>query len=370
MSESQRTIVLASGGTGGHIFPAEALAVELKNRGDNVILLTDKRYKNYAGELNKLESHVISTSTIGGGIFNKMKGAVDVMAGFMQAYGLLNKIKPDVVVGFGGYPSFPTMMAALKQGRKTIIHEQNSMLGKANYVLARKVDVIATSFKEVSGIEDRDMDRVILTGNPVRQTIKTLRDMQYPELREDGILRILVTGGSQGASIFSTVVPEAIKMLPSDFRKRIRVDQQCRPNDLAIAKEIYDEIGVSADLATFFNDMPSRLASAHIVIARSGASTLAELTVAGRPVIMVPFPHAKDDHQSVNANALEDVGGGWVIPEGAFTPASLSSRLENFLNLPETLKEAAENAKKAGMPDADRNLADLVDKVYNASSVR
>lgn len=370
-SANRKVIVLASGGTGGHIFPAEALARELKSRDYNPILITDDRYLKYSSNIKDLESHVIRSSTIERGFFKRLLAAFNIALGYFQARRLLKTLNPSVVIGFGGYPSFPTMLAGIRFAKKkpsvkTVIHEQNSMLGKANYVLAPKVDVIATSFSDVSGVSDDDVKKVNLTGNPVRSSIKHLQDMQYPELLEDGTLRILITGGSQGASIFSRVVPEALKLLPDDFRSRIRIDQQCRGADLESAKSAYKEIGVSADLTTFFNDMPSRLASAHLVIARSGATTLAELTVAGRPIIMVPYPYSTDGHQMVNANSLEDNGGGWVIPEDAFTPEALASRLEAFLNLPAKLNEAAENAKKSSIPDADKNLADLVETLANS----
>jgi len=363
-----KNIILASGGTGGHIFPAESLAAELKARGYNPVLITDKRYQNYKSDCVNLETHIINTGTFGSGLINKFKAGASIISGYFEARSLLKKYKPEVVIGFGGYPSFPTMYAAVNSGYKTILHEQNSMLGRTNDFLAGKVDRIATSFDDVSGLEEDDMGKVVLTGNPVRPAIKTLREMPYPSLQENGMLRILVTGGSQGASIFYQVIPEAMALLPADLRKRIRIDQQCRAADIDAARGLYDKIGVSADLATFFSDIPSRLASSHLLIARSGASTLAELSVAGRPAILVPYPHAKDDHQTVNANALEDAGGGWLMPEGAFSAEALAAKLESFLNLPDTLKDAAEKSKQAGRVDADKQLADLVEDLIGKKS--
>lgn len=358
-----KNIILASGGTGGHIFPAVALAAALKSRGYNPILVTDERYSNYAME-NSLETRMIKAGKPGGkGIFKLAGAVINMVIGYFQARSLLKQIKPLVVVGFGGYPSFPTMMAATRNGFKTIIHEQNSLLGRANHVLSSKVDYIATSFQQVIGIDEKDSGKIVLTGNPVRAAIKILREMPYPDFSDDGILKILITGGSQGASVFSKVVPEAMRLLPIEQRKRIRIDQQCRKADIEEVKKAYDELNVSADIKTFFNDIPARLASSHLVIARAGASTIAEIAVAGRPAILVPYPHAKDDHQTINANAIEDTGGGWLVPEEAFTKEALAARIESILNLPDKLKDTAKKISAAGIADADKNLADLVEKL-------
>lgn len=360
---NNETILLTAGGTGGHIFPAEALALELKSRGLSCALITDERYKNYIGNLKQFDAHVIRTGNFSGGILKRIKSIFNIFIGFYQSWRLIRRLNPSVVVGFGGYPSFPTMLVASWMGMRTIIHEQNSLLGHTNSVLSRKVDVIATSFKEVIGLDKEYANKVKLVGNPVRPSVASLRDMPYPDIQEEGILRILVIGGSQGASVFSRVVPEAIKLLPSALRTRIRIDQQCRADDLRDTKAAYEKLGVSADLATFFTDIPLRLGSAHLVITRSGASTLSEITVAGRPAIMVPYPNAKDNHQMINATALEDVGGGWVMPQDAFTPTALSTRIESFLNLPSTLVEAAQKSKQAGKPNSSKDLADIVQRM-------
>lgn len=362
-----KTIVLAAGGTGGHIFPAEALSEVLCERGYHVVLLTDKRCLDY-GVKHVPEVQVIQSSGLGGGLWKQLSGAVKLALGCLQARSRLRKLHPAVVVGFGGYPAFPTLWAALRGGYKTVIHEQNCLLGKVNYIFAPKVDVIATSFPEVSRLQENMVKKVVLTGNPVRHAIKALRKIPYPDIVEDGILRILVTGGSQGASIFSEVLPVTLEMLSPELRKRIRIDQQCREEDIEKVRTAYAGLSVSADLATFFNDIPTRLAAAHLVIARAGASTLAEIAVAGRPTIMVPYPHASDNHQMVNANALEDAGGGWVMPQESFTPEALSARLKAFLELPYTLREAAEKMQKAGISDADKQLADLVEGLAQQES--
>lgn len=361
MSEN-KTIVLASGGTGGHIFPAEALAEELKERGYTPVLITDSRHEQYVGKARKpYEARIIHAGTLRGNVLKRIAGMLEIIAGYFQARALLKKLKPAAVVGFGGYPSFPTMMAGRHLGLKSVIHEQNSRFGKVNALLAPKVDAVATSFPEMADVTDIVKAKITLTGNPVRPAVRSLRTLPYPDLNEDGTLHILIIGGSQGASVFAEVLPEAIALLPQPLRARLRIDQQCRPDDVKDVRKAYSALGINADIATFFRDLPVRLASAHLVITRAGASTVAELAVAGRPSILVPYPHATDDHQRGNATALEDAGGGWVMPQQAFTPTALSARLEAFLSLPSTLSEAAEKARSIGRPDAAKLLADVVE---------
>lgn len=363
MKSRSNIIVLAAGGTGGHIFPAEALAEALKERGYKPVLITDKRFGQYGGALKSQEFHIIRASNIGGGIVRKLKGVVNLGLGYFQARKLLAKLQPEAVVGFGGYPSFATMLAAAHKKVPTIIHEQNSLLGRANAMLAPKMDVIATSFPEVSGLTEKDRAKVTFTGNPVRPGVKALRNMEYPQFTEGSLLKLLVTGGSQGASVFARVLPEALKKLPEEVRKRLRIDQQCRPADIEETRKAYAALGVNADLNTFFSDIPARLAVSHLVIARAGASTLAELSVAGRPALLVPYPHAKDDHQSVNAQALENSGGGWVMKEPDFLPETLAKKLQQILAQPDLLNVAAARSRSIGQPDADRELAALVDNI-------
>lgn len=366
MTEDQQPIVLAAGGTGGHIFPAEALAEVLIKRGERVVLVTDPRFGHFqSGVLSQIEIRTIHAGSVGGSWHKKVLGAAGVLLGLAQARGVLKQLKPKAVVGFGGYPSFPTVFAAAGMGVPTIIHEQNSVLGRANRLLAGRVDVIATSFPNTQMLAEKDQEKVSPTGNPVRAGIRALRDVPYPMATQDGKMHILVTGGSQGATVFSQVVPEAIALLPASLRARVRLDQQCREADLESARARYAELSVNADLATFFVDVPARLAASHLVIARSGASTVSELAVAGRPAILVPYPQAMDNHQYHNATALEDVGGGWVISQDGFTPQALAARLESFLNTPELLTKAAANARGLGAPDAAEKLADLVSEVIS-----
>ena len=354
-------IILAAGGTGGHIFPAEALAEALLAMGERVILVTDKRFGHFkTGVLSQIETRTIRAGGMGGSLIHKAMSALGIVIGIFQAKRILAELKPKAVAGFGGYPSFPTVYAAAKLGIPTVIHEQNSVLGRANRLLASRVDCIATSFADTQMLSEKNKAKVVLTGNPVRTSIRALKDVPYATASQDGKLHILVTGGSMGASVFSSVVPGAIAKLPASLRARVRVDQQCREMDLAETRDAYQAAGVNADLESFFVDLPARLAGCHLVIARSGASTVSELGVSGRPAILVPLPTAMDNHQYYNANAFEDVGGGWVMTQDGFTVDSLSARLEGFLMAPATLAKAAENAKKCGSPDAAQKLAQLV----------
>lgn len=372
-------IVLAAGGTGGHIFPAEALAEELALLGEAVVLVTDKRFADYNtasydGVIGSIPIHYIHAGSLGGGVIKKLRGGLDVLVGIMQARKLLQKLKPKAVVGFGGYPSFPTMMAASQLGLNTIIHEQNSVLGKTNRVLCQRVKRIATSYDPTQRLPEDCHGKTVLTGNPVRAAVRALNQVPYPELQEDGTLRVLVMGGSQGAHIFSDLVPEAVKRLPEALRSRLRIDQQCRPADMEPTREAYQELGMQVDLAPFFTDVPARLAAAHLVISRAGASTVAELCCAGRPAVLVPYPQATDNHQYYNAQAVEDVGGGWVMPQEGFTVSALSSRLESILNLSASLQKAAREMQTLGKTNAAKDLAtlvmDLVEGVKSASSAK
>jgi UDP-N-acetylglucosamine--N-acetylmuramyl-(pentapeptide) pyrophosphoryl-undecaprenol N-acetylglucosamine transferase len=362
-SNNAPLIVLAAGGTGGHIFPAEALAEELQSSGLRVALITDSRFRDYKGALATIPRHTVRAGTFGRGILGKITAAADILLGIYQARKLLKRLRPIAVVGFGGYPSYPTMHAASSLKIPTIIHEQNSVLGRANRMLMNRVDSIATTFPDTRCIAPEVASKVTLTGNPVRAGICALYHVPYPEIMQDGHIRILVTGGSQGASIFSQVVPAAIAALPPPLRARVRVDQQCREQDVDTTRAAYVQMGVSADISTFFTDIPARLAAAHLVIARAGASTLAELTAAGRPAIVVPLPGAMDNHQYFNASSLEASGAGWTMPQDGFTAAALSARIEAFLSLPEALARAAEAARKAGKENAARALSALVLRV-------
>lgn len=355
-------IVLAAGGTGGHVFPAEALAESLLARGYRLALVTDSRGAAYGGVLGTVETHRLPLSRMSGGIAARVRSVVSIGASVFRARALLRRLAPSAVIGFGGYPSLPTVLAATRLGIPSAIHEQNAVLGRANRLLARRVSAIATSFPEVKFLGAELRERTTVTGNPVRPAIRAIRGCAYTVPANDKF-RILVVGGSQGASIFSKVVPAALAILAPPLRARIDIAQQARAEDLETARAAYAALGMSADLQPFFNDVPARLQAAHLVICRSGASTVAELAVAGRPAIMVPYPHATDDHQTANAKALAALGGGWVTLNPEFNAMSLAERLSALLADPAPLGRAAAAAHDAGRPDAAERLADLVQRL-------
>jgi UDP-N-acetylglucosamine--N-acetylmuramyl-(pentapeptide) pyrophosphoryl-undecaprenol N-acetylglucosamine transferase len=355
-------IVLAAGGTGGHVFPAQALAEALTARGWRIALVTDSRGTAFGESVAGVETHRIRAATFSGSIFTKLRGLVQLGLGLVQARNLLRRLAPSAAVGFGGYPSVPTMWAATSIRLPTLIHEQNAVLGRANRLLAPRVDRIATSFEHVQGIRADDRGKILLTGNPVRGAITAIATEPYPQRRSaDDPLALLVFGGSQGATILSDVVPAAVAALPAQTRQQLRVVQQCRAEDLERVRNAYSAADVQAELAPFFDDMPARLAAAHLVVARAGASTIAEVTSAGRPVLLVPYRHAMDDHQTANARAIETIGSGWMLAEDDFTPDSLASRLQDCLATPDLLTKAAAAALNAGRTNAAGSLADATE---------
>lgn len=359
MNEADLPIILATGGTGGHVFPAQALARTLKNRGYRLVLITDRRGDAYGGLLGDLETHSISAGGISGrGFMARISGILKLGIGLLQARRLLKRLHPRAVIGFGGYPSVPTMVAAAQRRSKTMIHEQNAVLGRANRMLASRADRIATGFDDTAMLREAYRERAVRVGNPVRPEIIAAAT-PYKSPATDGPVEILVVGGSQGASVFGELIPPALSALPESMRRRLRVTQQCREN-IAGIERVYAEAGIKAELAPFFDDIPARLARAHLVISRSGASTVAELAAAGRPAIMIPYPHAIDDHQRENAGRLCDAGGGWLMPQDSLTSETLSGLIRSLIEAPEKLARAAACAARTGIPDAAERLADEV----------
>lgn len=362
---SARHFVLAAGGTGGHIMPAFALATELKKRGHHVALVTDERGAAVPGTFKEGEKHILPAGRLSGGPVGWLKAARAIWTGRDMAGRLYESFAPSAVIGFGGYPALPALLAAFKAGVPTAVHEQNAVLGRVNRLIAGKVDAVATSYKQVRRLKPGHGDKAHLVGNPVRDEILALRSQPFPALTEDGIFRVLVTGGSQGASVLSDVVPDGLAMLPLSFRRRMQVTQQCREEDIERVERRYAELGIPADLATYLPDLPERLGWAHIVIARAGASTIAELTVAGRPAILVPLPIATDDHQTANAKEMAAGGGARVIRQSDFTPSELAKQMQKLGLEPDALMNAAGRARAAGYPEATRDLADLVERLGN-----
>lgn len=354
-------IVLAAGGTGGHVFPAEALAAELIGRSYRLALVTDRRGGTYGGTLGDLETFRIRAGGIAGKrITARIESVVELGLGTLQARSLLGRLKPGAVVGFGGYASVPTMMAATWGGFATAIHEQNAVLGRANRLLAPRVSRVAVSIDGTAAVPAAAKAKVVLTGMPVRPAVIAMRNTPYAPITGDGPIRLLVTGGSQGARVLSDVVPAALAKLNAPLKARLAVTQQCRAEDLDRVRAAYGQAGIKADLASFFDDIPERLAAAHLLIARAGASTVAELTAIGRPAILVPYPHAIDNHQFANAQAVDEAGAGWLMAEDVFTAERLAGRLDALFSNPVHLAQAAAAARRIGRPDAAAALADLV----------
>lgn len=355
------TYVLTAGGTGGHMFPAIALAGEMLKRGHRAALLTDARGAEYGKRVAGLDIHLVpSASPSRGGLLGKLSSVFTLARGALVAGRKLRALHPRAVVGFGGYGAFPTSFIAARQHLPLVLHEQNAYLGLANRKLARDAKGIAVAFDDVLAVPKSGVT-IERTGNPVRAEIVAVRDVPYAAPTEK--LRLLVTGGSQGATVFSDVVPAAIAKLEPAQRARIEIVQQCRAEDLSRVKAAYEAIGVAATLKSFFDDMPSRIAQAHLAICRSGASTVAELTTAGRPAILVPFPSAADDHQTHNARAVAKAGGAWLMPQPSFTADALAAQFVEFLHAPGQLAAAAAKARAFGVPDAAQRLADFVERL-------
>lgn len=358
-----RLAVVAAGGTGGHMFPAEALARALTDRGWRVALATDARGARYAENFPAEERIALEAATFKpGDLVGMARAGLRIQTGMAQAHKAFKRLDPAVVVGFGGYPSLPALLAARGQRRPTVIHEQNAVLGRVNRFLAPKVDAVACAFPTLMRVPRKVRSQVV--GNPVRSDIRELHALRYPEL--GGTICILVTGGSQGARLLSESVPAAIINLPEDLRLRVRVEQQTRIENLDQARQVYADAGVEAEVAPFFRRMAMRLAGAHLVIGRAGASTVCELAVAGKPSILIPLKIAADDHQTHNAKLLADAGAAEVIPEARFTSEVLGETLRAMLSHPEDLRRRAVAAKSVAAPDAAERLADLVERTARA----
>ena len=357
--------VLAAGGTGGHMIPAHALAAELKSRGHGVLLITDDRGSRFPGLFDGVPVHILPAGRLGGGPVGWMKALVSVAKGRAEAKRLYREHTPDAVVGFGGYPAFPSLLAASAMRIPTVLHEQNAVLGRVNRLLAGEAEAIGTAYDQIDRLKPKFRSKTVLVGNPVRAEIAKLGELPFPPFDEIAPLKILVTGGSQGASILSQVVPEGLGMLEPSLRRRLQVVQQCRPDDIERVRKQYAELGIPAELMTYIEDMDAKLADAHLIIGRAGASTIAELTAAGRPAILIPFAAATDDHQTANAREMVKAGGARAIQQSNFTPEVLARQIEALAMDPVALANAAARALTVGRPHAARDLADLVERVGN-----
>lgn len=362
------SVMLAAGGTGGHLFPALALAQELGRRGYAVDLMTDMRGDRYGSDFPAREIYLVPSATIGErrSALDTAGTAITLARGILTAYRQLASVKPGAVIGFGGYPSFPPVMAAWLRRIPTAIHEQNSVLGRANRLLASRVTAIATSFPSVRYLDANLERKVRLTGNPVRDAVIDWSMRAYVPPAPSGEFTLLVFGGSQGARFFSDLLPQAIALLKPETRSRLRIVQQCREEDLGRVRQAYAALEVDMELASFFRDLPEKMAAAHLVIGRAGASSVAELTVMGRPSILVPLPHAVDNDQLQNATQLARNGGASCIEQKDLTPERLASEIERLAAHPDELASMAAAAKSQGRADAVIRLADLVEELMGA----
>lgn len=360
------TIVIATGGTGGHLFPARALATELLSRGRRVALVTDSRAEAFTAGPGAFDHHIVRSATPSGrSALGKLAAGASIASGALQARRLLRRLDAGVAVGFGGYPSLPTLLAAPGMGARVALHEQNAVLGRVNRLMLRKADLLALSFEDTELVRPSSGLRIVTTGNPVRAEILAERDKAYALPRGDEALRLLVFGGSQGARLFAAVVPAAVRRLPEALRRRLRVVQQARPEDGDAVVHEYRAMAVAAEVRSFFDELPRLLGSAHLVVSRAGAGTVAEVAAVGRPALLVPYRHAMDDHQTANARALATGGGAAVLSEDKFNAEELAARLQSLLQRPDVLARMAERARGIGRPDAAHRLADLVEALAN-----
>ena len=355
-------IVLSAGGTGGHLFPAQALAGALAARGREIVVMTDTRFANYATAFPSARIETVPSSP-----FNAIAAPFKILAGVAIAFAKLLKLKPAAVIGFGGYPSVPVMLAASLARLPTAIIEQNAVVGRANRLVMNRVRVVAAAFP-IARFAPADKSKIVLTGNPLRPEVEALWGSPYNAPQADGPLRLLVFGGSQGARAMSEIVPAALTRLPHDLKKRLSVVQQCRPEDIEKVRQIYANAEIRAELQSFFSDLPRRMAESHLVIARSGAGTVAELMAIGRPAILVPLPGALDDNQTPNAEILSRADAGWCVAQPDLTPDSLAQMLTRIFSDPVGLTLRAAAAHALATPHAAERLADVVDDLVRKAA--
>jgi len=356
-------VVLAAGGTGGHMIPAHALAAELKARGHGVLLITDDRGARFPGLFKDVPVHILPAGRLGGGPIGWLKALSSVARGRAEAKRLYREHRPDAVVGFGGYPAFPSLLGASALKIPTVLHEQNAVLGRVNRLLAAEAEAIGTAYDQVDRLKPKYAEKTLLVGNPVRAEIAKLGELPFPAFDDYAPLKLLITGGSQGATVLGSVVPDGLGLLQPSLRRRLQIVQQCRPEDIDQVRARYAELGIPAELMTYIEDIADKLADAHLFVGRAGASTIAELTAAGRPAILIPFPAATDDHQTANAREMTKAGGARTIQQANFKPDILARQIEALAMDPIALNNAAARALSVGRPHAARDLADLVERV-------
>jgi UDP-N-acetylglucosamine--N-acetylmuramyl-(pentapeptide) pyrophosphoryl-undecaprenol N-acetylglucosamine transferase len=360
----QGPIVIAAGGTGGHLFPGQALAQELRRRGRRIALITDERVQRFDRLFPDADIYPVPAATPSGkGVAGLVRAAPAILSGVVRSFAILGRIRPAALIGFGGYPTLPPVAAAILRGVPVCVHEQNAVLGRVNRLVASHVGAIASTFDAPKFLKVRDAGKLVLTGNPVRDAVIAVAGRPYAAPEGQDPIHLLVFGGSQGARVMSDIVPGALAQLPEALRGRLSVVQQARAEDIERVRAIYAAAGIDAELNSFFDDMPARLAAAHLVIGRSGASTISELAIVGRPSILVPLPHSLDNDQKANAEKLAGAGAAWAIEQKNFTEEALATMLTSLLADPSRLAAAARAAQAQGQPNAVRDLADLVERL-------
>jgi UDP-N-acetylglucosamine--N-acetylmuramyl-(pentapeptide) pyrophosphoryl-undecaprenol N-acetylglucosamine transferase len=360
---TKKIVVIAAGGTGGHLFPAAAFAEEMFRRGWRVFLMTDARGRRYAEGFPAERIEDVSAASLSPNPVTIIPSLIKINRGINEAKRRFAELSPSLVAGFGGYPSFPALMAARAKHVPILIHEQNSVLGRVNRTLATSAKIVACGFERLDRLPPKAAANKRVVGNPVRLPILAVRERPYPEAPAGGELHLLIIGGSQGARLFGEVIPQAIAKLPLALRRRLKVVHQVRDEQIADAKKAYQAADVRAEVAAFFTDMGQRLGAAHLVISRAGASSVTELQVAGRPAILVPFAAAADDHQTANAEGLTSVGAADLFTETEFEPNALANLLERRLADPHGLAVRAAAARAAAKPEAAKSLADLAESI-------
>jgi UDP-N-acetylglucosamine--N-acetylmuramyl-(pentapeptide) pyrophosphoryl-undecaprenol N-acetylglucosamine transferase len=362
--------VLSAGGTGGHLFPAQALAGELVRRGRKIVVMTDRRGTSYAKAFPGAAIETVPSAAFSDRSFLGLLAApFEILAGIISARLKLARLKPGAVIGFGGYPSLPVMLAAWLGRYPTAILEQNAVTGRANRAVMNKVRVMAAAFP-IARFAPKDASKIVLTGNPLRPEVVALAGSAYAKPDANDPLHLLVFGGSQGARAMSELVPAAVALLPDAFRARLQIVQQCRPEDLDGVRKVYDACGVKAELAGFYNDMPRRMAWSHLVVARAGAGTVSELMAIGRPAILIPLPHALDDNQTPNGEILAKAGAGWCVAQASLTPEKLAGMIKLAFSDPDDLAKRADAAHALARIDAVAKLADLAENLAQSSNQR
>lgn len=360
MSSKKFRVAIATGGTGGHIFPGLAIADQLHDRGHKTLILADKRFLNYKNQFpSYLNYKIIPSGSFAGGTLRKIVSTIKIFLGVIKALLIYYNYKPNIVIGFGGYTCFPSIIAAKIMHIPIFIHEQNAVVGKTNRLLMKLADVIAVTFKDTVGIKARDK-RVEIVGNPVRKQILQCRKSAYKSPSLKTKVNILITGGSQGAAIFSKVIPKAIALLDINTRHDILITQQCRIEDMIKVKQQYSELGIKAVIAKFFDDMPKLLSESHIIVSRAGASIISEIMAIGRPAIFIPIEKSSGNHQYINAKTMEDSGAAWIIKEPEFSAETCAALLQDLLNnKTKKLASASINAR-ALYSDAGDRLTNMI----------